>query len=164
MRPGAFTLTITPVSFRDDHLTERICRPVNILFDSATRHEYLRSAFFVSLAFLVMRGVTWSLDPSGHKAVVCAISASYVSTFAGYPVSITPAICAIYSPKLRTPQLDSIKSRLQTTRNKITIPRLAFQVYREEGIIGFYRGLWIPLMTISFVRTYPRSLMPIAFQ
>jgi hypothetical protein len=25
-------------------------------------------------------------------------------------------------------------------------------VYREEGIIGFYRGLWIPLMTISFVR------------
>ncbi len=26
-------------------------------------------------------------------------------------------------------------------------------VYREEGIMGFYRGLWIPLMTISFVRT-----------
>lgn len=25
-------------------------------------------------------------------------------------------------------------------------------MYREEGVIGFYRGLWIPLMTISFVR------------
>lgn len=85
--------------------------PLNFLFDSAARNEYLRR----------------------HKAVVCAISASYVSTFAGYP-------------------LDSIKSRLQTTRNKVTIPRLAVQVYSEEGIIGFYRGLWIPLMTISFVR------------
>ncbi|XP_006458044.1 hypothetical protein AGABI2DRAFT_199246 [Agaricus bisporus var. bisporus H97] len=69
-----------------------------------------------------------------NKAVVCALSASYVSTFAGYP-------------------LDSIKSRLQTTKGSITIPRLAALVYREEGIVGFYRGLWIPLMTISFVRT-----------
>jgi len=68
-----------------------------------------------------------------NKAVVCALSASYVSTFAGYP-------------------LDSFKSRLQTTKTKITIPKLAGLVYREEGIMGFYRGLWIPLMTISFVR------------
>jgi solute carrier family 25 (mitochondrial carnitine/acylcarnitine transporter), member 20/29 len=49
--------------------------------------------------------------------------------------------------------LDSLKSRLQTTKTPITIPRLAGLVYREEGIMGFYRGLWIPLMTISFVRT-----------
>jgi len=68
-----------------------------------------------------------------NKAVVCALSASYISTFAGYP-------------------LDSLKSRLQTTKTPITVPRLAALVYREEGIIGFYRGLWIPLMTISFVR------------
>ncbi|PPR01482.1 hypothetical protein CVT26_015105 [Gymnopilus dilepis] len=68
-----------------------------------------------------------------NKAVVCALSASYVSTFAGYP-------------------LDSIKSRLQTTKTRISVPRLAVLVYREEGIMGFYRGLWIPLMTISFVR------------
>lgn len=68
-----------------------------------------------------------------NKAVVCALSASYISTFAGYP-------------------LDSIKSRLQTTKGSITIPRLAALVYKEEGIMGFYRGLWIPLMTISFVR------------
>ncbi|GBE82100.1 hypothetical protein SCP_0404800 [Sparassis crispa] len=68
-----------------------------------------------------------------NKAVVCAISASYISTFVGYP-------------------LDSIKSRLQTIRTHISIPTLALQVYREEGVIGFYRGLWIPLITISFVR------------
>ncbi|KAH9843217.1 mitochondrial carrier [Rhodofomes roseus] len=68
-----------------------------------------------------------------NKAVVCAVSASYISTFAGYP-------------------LDSIKSRLQTIRTPVTVPKLAIQVYREEGVVGFYRGLWIPLMTISFVR------------
>lgn len=68
-----------------------------------------------------------------NKAVVCALSASYISTFAGYP-------------------LDSLKSRLQTTKTPISVPRIALLVYREEGIIGFYRGLWIPLMTISFVR------------
>jgi hypothetical protein len=31
-------------------------------------------------------------------------------------------------------------------------------VYKEEGVMGFYRGLWIPLMTISFVREYPEFL------
>ncbi|KAJ6502447.1 mitochondrial carrier domain-containing protein [Mycena sanguinolenta] len=68
-----------------------------------------------------------------NKAVVCALSASYISTFAGYP-------------------LDSLKSRLQTIKTPITVLRLGGLVYREEGIAGFYRGLWIPLVTISFVR------------
>ncbi|KAJ7940527.1 mitochondrial carrier domain-containing protein [Mycena leptocephala] len=68
-----------------------------------------------------------------NKAVACALSASYISTFAGYP-------------------LDSLKSRLQTIKTPITVPTLAAIVYREEGIVGFYRGLWIPLVTISFVR------------
>ncbi|KAJ8078874.1 hypothetical protein PM082_013158 [Marasmius tenuissimus] len=68
-----------------------------------------------------------------NKAVVCALSASYISTFAGYP-------------------LDSLKSRLQTTKTPISVPRLAAIVYREEGVVGFFRGIWIPLITISFVR------------
>ncbi|KAK0210915.1 hypothetical protein DFS33DRAFT_1250416 [Desarmillaria ectypa] len=68
-----------------------------------------------------------------NKAVVCALSASYISTFAGYP-------------------LDSLKSRLQTTKTPISVSRLAAVVYRDEGVVGFYRGLWIPLITISFVR------------
>lgn len=90
-------------------MTEK--RPFNYLFDSAAINESLKS----------------------NKAVVCALSASYISTFAGYP-------------------LDSIKSRLQTTKQRVSIPRLALTVYQEEGFIGFYRGIWIPLMTISFVR------------
>nr|GAT53256.1 predicted protein [Mycena chlorophos] len=68
-----------------------------------------------------------------NKSVVCALSASYVSTFAGYP-------------------LDSLKSRLQLVKTHMSVPRLAALVFREEGIMGFYRGLWIPLVTISFVR------------
>ncbi|KAI0256905.1 mitochondrial carrier [Lactifluus subvellereus] len=86
-------------------------RPQDTIFSSIYINEALRS----------------------NKAVVCALSASYISTFAGYP-------------------LDSLKSRLQTTKTPISVPRIALLVYREEGIIGFYRGLWIPLMTISFVR------------
>ncbi|KAF5347881.1 hypothetical protein D9757_007688 [Collybiopsis confluens] len=69
----------------------------------------------------------------GNKAVISALSASGISTFAGYP-------------------LDSLKSRLQTIKTPITVPRLAITVYKEEGVAGFYRGLWIPLFTISFVR------------
>ncbi|KAL1669292.1 mitochondrial carrier domain-containing protein [Schizophyllum commune] len=68
-----------------------------------------------------------------NKPVVAAICASYISTFAGYP-------------------LDSMKSRLQTTRHAVSIPQLAMLVYRDEGIKGFFRGIWIPLLTISFVR------------
>ncbi|KAG8806982.1 hypothetical protein FRC18_005812 [Serendipita sp. 400] len=68
-----------------------------------------------------------------HKAVVSATTASLLSTFAGYP-------------------LDSLKSRLQASRTSITVPRLAANILREEGIAGFYRGIWIPLVTISAVR------------
>ena len=89
---------------------------------------------------------------AGNKAVVCALSASYISTFAGYPVS--QLSLHLPSPPFNVFwQLDSIKSRLQTTKQRVSIPRLALTVYQEEGIVGFYRGLWIPLMTISFVRT-----------
>ncbi|EIN07236.1 mitochondrial carrier [Punctularia strigosozonata HHB-11173 SS5] len=68
-----------------------------------------------------------------HKAVVCSLTASYISTFVGYP-------------------LDSVKSRLQTIKTPISIPGVFSLVYREEGWRGFYRGIWIPLSTISFVR------------
>ncbi|KDQ61037.1 hypothetical protein JAAARDRAFT_32033 [Jaapia argillacea MUCL 33604] len=68
-----------------------------------------------------------------HKTAVCALTASYISTFVGYP-------------------LDSLKSRLQTQRIRISVPKLAAKVYREEGVIGFYRGIAIPFFTISFVR------------
>ncbi|KAH9945903.1 uncharacterized protein BXZ73DRAFT_37424 [Epithele typhae] len=97
--------------FRGAPLIRACNRPLNYLTGSTALNETLKN----------------------YKAVVCALSASYISTFAGYP-------------------LDSIKSRLQTNKQRVSIPRLALTVYQEEGIVGFYRGLWIPLMTISFVR------------
>ena len=51
-----------------------------------------------------------------------------------------------------------MKSRLQTTRHAVSIPQLAMLVYRDEGIKGFFRGIWIPLLTISFVRaSFPHT-------
>ena len=82
---------------------------------------------------------------------MCALSASYISTFVGYPVRLLSSyrLCSVI-PLFG--QLDSLKSRLQTTKTRTPILTLAGLVYREEGLIGFYRGLWIPLVTISFVR------------
>ncbi|WRT68691.1 uncharacterized protein IL334_005671 [Kwoniella shivajii] len=71
---------------------------------------------------------------SQHKVVVSATTASLVSTFAGFP-------------------LDSLKSRLQSSRGSISIPKLAAEVVKEEGIGGLWRGFPLPLITISIVRT-----------
>ncbi|WVQ95236.1 hypothetical protein IAU59_002331 [Kwoniella sp. CBS 9459] len=71
---------------------------------------------------------------SQHKVVVSATTASLVSTFAGFP-------------------LDSLKSRLQSSRENVSIPRLAAGVIREEGVGGLWRGFPLPLITISIVRT-----------
>lgn len=50
-------------------------------------------------------------------------------------------------------QLDSLKSRLQSTREPISLPRLAADVIREEGIAGLWRGFPLPLITIAAVRS-----------
>nr|XP_019045012.1 hypothetical protein I302_06928 [Kwoniella bestiolae CBS 10118]OCF23942.1 hypothetical protein I302_06928 [Kwoniella bestiolae CBS 10118] len=71
---------------------------------------------------------------SQHKVVVSATTASLLSTFAGFP-------------------LDSLKSRLQSSRENVSIPRLAAEVVKEEGIGGLWRGFPLPLITISIVRT-----------
>ena len=34
----------------------------------------------------------------------------------------------------------------------IPVLQLVARVYREEGIGGFFRGLWIPLTSVSFIR------------
>jgi len=70
-----------------------------------------------------------------HKTVVAATTASLVSTFAGFP-------------------LDSLKSRLQSAGGEgHSIPRLAAEVIREEGVRGLWRGSPLPLVSIAVVRT-----------
>ncbi|KZO97833.1 mitochondrial carrier [Calocera viscosa TUFC12733] len=70
----------------------------------------------------------------GNRTAVQATVGSLVSTLLGFP-------------------LDSLKSRLQASRTPVTPFLLATNVFREEGIRGFFRGVWIPLLTISIVRT-----------
>ncbi|KAN0066481.1 hypothetical protein ACQY0O_000575 [Thecaphora frezii] len=73
-----------------------------------------------------------------HRTVVTAGTASLVSTAASFP-------------------FDSVKSRLQV-RDYPSIWACAKSVVREEGVRGFFRGVTIPLITISFVRTSSFSI------
>ncbi|KAF8484063.1 hypothetical protein DFH94DRAFT_726270 [Russula ochroleuca] len=56
---------------------------------------------------------------TGNKAVVCALSASYISTFSGYPS-------------------DSLKSRLQTTKTPISVG-LPCSFTPTKGLWGLFR-------------------------
>ena len=73
-----------------------------------------------------------------NRTVVTAGTASLVSTAASFP-------------------FDSVKSRLQV-RDYPSIWACAKAVVREEGFRGFFRGVTIPLVTISFVRTSSFSI------
>lgn len=68
-----------------------------------------------------------------HRTVVTAGTASLISTASSFP-------------------FDSLKSRLQV-KHYPSIWACTKAVWREEGLGGFFRGVTIPLVTISFVRT-----------
>jgi len=63
--------------------TSSHCRPFDYLYDSTAINETLRSA-----VVLCKHEPKLNVVSTGNKAVVCALSASYISTFAGYPVGI----------------------------------------------------------------------------
>ncbi|KAK0560261.1 hypothetical protein OC861_006345 [Tilletia horrida] len=73
-----------------------------------------------------------------HRTVVTAGTASLVSTVASFP-------------------FDSLKSRLQV-KYYPSIWACGRAVLEEEGIAGFFRGVTIPLITITFVRTSSFSI------
>ncbi|BGP13890.1 hypothetical protein JCM10213_002529 [Rhodosporidiobolus nylandii] len=73
-----------------------------------------------------------------HRNTVAALTASFVSTVSGFP-------------------LDSVKSRLQVKRYSSVLD-CARRTYAEEGIRGFFRGVTIPLVTITLVRTASFSI------
>lgn len=73
-----------------------------------------------------------------HRTIFTAGTASLISTAASFP-------------------FDSLKSRLQV-KYYPSIWNCAKAVFREEGIGGFFRGVFIPLITISFVRTSSFSI------
>jgi Mitochondrial carrier protein len=77
--------------------------------------------------------VPFSLGAPDHRTSVSAASASLVSTLIGFP-------------------LDSIKSRLQVRRYSGVLDCFR-KTFAEEGARGFFRGVWMPLLTITLVRT-----------
>jgi hypothetical protein len=68
-----------------------------------------------------------------NRTIVTAGTASLISTAASFP-------------------FDSLKSRLQV-KHYPSVWACGKAVFHEEGIAGFFRGVTIPLITISFVRT-----------
>ncbi|PWN91883.1 mitochondrial carrier [Acaromyces ingoldii] len=86
---------------------------------------------------------TWSEDKVNdflwnYRTIVAAGTASLVSTAASFP-------------------FDSLKSRLQV-KYYPSIWACGKAVLKEEGMKGFFRGVTIPLITISFVRTSSFSI------
>lgn len=75
---------------------------------------------------------------AAHPTLLTAGPASLVSTIASFP-------------------FDSIKSRLQV-KHYPSVFSCARAVLREEGVRGFFRGVTIPLVTITFVRTSSFSI------
>ncbi|GAA5830394.1 hypothetical protein JCM11251_001332 [Rhodosporidiobolus azoricus] len=73
-----------------------------------------------------------------NRNTEAALFASFCSTVAGFP-------------------LDSVKSRLQVKRYS-SILDCARRTFHEEGIRGFFRGVTIPLVTITLVRTASFSI------
>ncbi|BGP30095.1 hypothetical protein JCM10296v2_001847 [Rhodotorula toruloides] len=81
---------------------------------------------------------TWRELAYENRNTIAAVTASFCSTVAGFP-------------------LDSVKSRLQVKRYSSVLD-CARRTYAEEGIRGFFRGVTIPLVTITLVRTASFSI------
>lgn len=64
-----------------------------------------------------------------HRMTLAALSSSLVSTVVGFP-------------------LDSIKSRLQVKKYSSVLDCVK-STFREEGFRGYFRGIGIPLVTIT---------------
>jgi hypothetical protein len=69
--------------------------------------------------------------PTDHRTSVSAAISSMLATMAAFP-------------------LDSIKSRLQVNRYD-SVMDCVKKTYVEEGPKGFYRGIAIPMLTVSIL-------------
>ncbi|KAK4053011.1 hypothetical protein OIV83_001744 [Microbotryomycetes sp. JL201] len=80
----------------------------------------------------------WSEFLFANRNVIAASTGSLVSTISGFP-------------------LDSVKARLQVKRYSSVLDCVR-TTFRDEGVSGFFRGVWIPLVTITAVRTASYSI------
>ncbi|KAK6202456.1 integral membrane ornithine transporter of mitochondria [Scheffersomyces amazonensis] len=73
------------------------------------------------------------------RSSVLAYSASFLSTFIGFP-------------------LDTVKTRMQTHKHFTGYFDCIKKSYMHEGIRGFFRGIWAPLVSTSFSKSLSVSL------
>lgn len=94
--------------------------------------------------------ITGQVDPSiaihiypqalqPFRGLVNAYAASILSTFIGFP-------------------LDTVKTRMQTHKHFRTYWHCVSLTYHHDGIRGFFRGVWAPLILTSFSKSLSVSL------
>ncbi|KAI5476256.1 acid phosphatase, phytase [Pseudohyphozyma bogoriensis] len=92
----------------------------------------------ITSSFAVPDRLTLRSPLAAQRYTVSAATASFISTLSGFP-------------------LDSVKSRLQVKRYSSVLDCVQ-KTYHAEGMKGFFRGVTIPLLTITVVRTSSFSI------
>ena len=77
---------------------------------------------------------TGSLLAAFKKDLICGSFAGIFLCLSGHP-------------------LDSIKVRMQNSKVKLTLGGAIKSTFRKEGIVGFYKGMGAPLVTIPFINS-----------
>lgn len=73
------------------------------------------------------------------RGTIITYSSSLIAVFIGFP-------------------LDTVKTRMQTHKNFTSYFDCISKTYRSEGIVGFFRGIWVPLLSSSVMRSFSVSV------
>ncbi|RLV90934.1 hypothetical protein JA1_004242 [Spathaspora sp. JA1] len=73
------------------------------------------------------------------RSSILAYSSSFLSTFVGFP-------------------LDTVKTRMQTHKNFTSYLDCILKTYSKEGVRGFFRGIWAPIVSTSFSKSFSVSI------
>lgn len=71
---------------------------------------------------------------SPYRSAIIAYGTLAVSTTIGYP-------------------FDTVKTRMQTYQRFTGVLDCVVKSYRADGVLGFYRGVWAPMISTAFVRS-----------
>lgn len=74
-----------------------------------------------------------------YRSTLIAYNSSFVATIIGFP-------------------LDTVKTRMQTHKNFTSYFDCIRKTYRAEGVRGFFRGIWAPLISTSFSKSLSVSI------
>lgn len=93
-----------------------------------------------------MPAITGNIDYSGAYDLLPPA----LKPFRGTIITYTSSIMAIF---VGFP-LDTVKTRMQTHKNFTSYFDCIKKSYRSEGIGGFFRGIWVPLLSSSVMKSF----------